>query len=134
MMGVHFPVKSFAYVEQVRTGLIDAQARESLAVWPVQLWESAGCLVLAVLVWRFFARVWRGGGVSGEAFLALGMGYAGLRFCLEFARADNPAVLGGITFSQVGAVMIGVAALVTWWVRRRMAGRWGMRAALSVGV
>ncbi len=79
MMGVHFPAGSFAYLDQVRAGLIDAErAGESLAVWPVQLWESAGCLVLAVVLWRIFERVRRGRRVSGEAFLALGIGYCGV--------------------------------------------------------
>ncbi len=116
-MGVRFPRGSFAFVEQVRSGVLAAAARVSLPVYPVQLMEAALCAVLAVgLMWRFAGRR-----VSGERFLMLGMGYAVIRFPLEFLRGDNPAVVGGMTFSQVTCLWVFGAALLTMVVRRRWA-------------
>jgi phosphatidylglycerol---prolipoprotein diacylglyceryl transferase len=89
---------------------------------PVQLYESAVCLVLfAALVW--FARRKR---VDGEVILAYTLFYAVARFVLEFFRgdADRGFVLGGLlSTSQLIAAILGPAAAVLWILRRRHAAR-----------
>ena len=123
-IGVRFPRGSFAFVEQVRSGVLEAGAGASLPVYPVQLMEAGLCAVLAVVLMRHFARR----RISGERFLMLGMGYAVIRFPLEFLRGDNPAVVVGLTFSQVTCVWLFAAALLTMVVRRRWADALQLRA------
>ncbi len=123
--GVCFPKGSFAFLDQVQRGWIEAGAKESLPVWPVQLYEAGLCLMLAGgLMWGFRRRA-----VSGERFLYLGIGYAVIRFGLEFLRADNPVVGWGLTFSQIGAVVLMATALVTLGLRRKFAEGLGLRVA-----
>lgn len=124
--GIHFPPASVAFGELVRLGLLDPHAHQTPPLVPVQALEAAGCLVLMMLVRIVASRVRRGRGVAGEAFLTLGLGYALLRFALEFARADNPPAWGWLTFSQ--GIMIGVfaAAVLTAWVRRHWKGPLGL--------
>jgi phosphatidylglycerol:prolipoprotein diacylglycerol transferase len=122
--GVRFPRGSFAFVEQVRSGALSAGADGSLPVYPVQLMEAALCAGLAYILLRRFA----GRGISGERFLLLGMEYAVIRFALEFLRGDNPAVAGGMTFSQVACMGMFVAALATMIARRRWADALHLRA------
>ena len=137
LTGVRFPAGSLAYVHQVRVGELVVEGtnssrqagsyigvQSSLPVYPVQLYESALCVLLAVVIWRWRVRDERG--VTGQKFLAMGLGYAGIRFGLEFLRADNPPV-GGLTFSQWGAILIAVLALTTWILRCRHATAWGLR-------
>jgi phosphatidylglycerol---prolipoprotein diacylglyceryl transferase len=95
-------------------------------VYPVQLYESLLCLLLAIAVWRWRPRNDRG--ITGQKFLAVGLGYALLRFPLEYLRADNPPI-GGLTFSQWTAIVIALAAGLTWLVRWRFAAKWRVQYA-----
>ncbi len=117
LTAVRFPKDSFAFLQQLHAGQLSADSTESLPVYPVQLYESALCLLLAAVLAFGLPRK---KSVMGERFLALGLGYALIRFNLEFLRADNPPI-GGLTFSQWGALLIGVLAGVTWLLRRRYA-------------
>ncbi|MGN6369696.1 MAG: prolipoprotein diacylglyceryl transferase [Phycisphaerae bacterium] len=116
-LGVRFPRGSFAFVEQVRGGALEADALASLPVYPVQLMEAGLCAGLAGLLVSGFSRRQ----VVGERFLLLGVGYALIRFVLEFLRADNPPVVGVLTFSQVACGWLLAVSLLTLWVRRRWA-------------
>jgi len=116
LTGVCFPRGSFAFLRQVEAGQVPAWAEWALPVYPVQLYEAGLCVVLAV----WLARPARGRAVAGERFLAMGLGYAILRFGLEFLRGDNPPV-HGLTFSQWACVLIAVMAAVTWVLRRKYA-------------
>jgi phosphatidylglycerol---prolipoprotein diacylglyceryl transferase len=85
---------------------------------PVQLYESAVCLVLfAVLV-----RIARRKHVDGDIIVAYTMLYAVARFALEFFRgdADRGFVFGGLlsTSQFIAIVMFGVA-IVVFAVRHR---------------
>ncbi|HEY4330241.1 MAG TPA: prolipoprotein diacylglyceryl transferase family protein [Phycisphaerae bacterium] len=119
LTGVRFPAGSFAALLQAQTGQLAAGVNGSLPVYPVQLYESGACLLLAVLLWGWRRRDDRG--VTGQKFLMLGIGYALIRFNLEFLRADNPPV-GGLTFSQWGSIVMAGLAGITWVVRRRLRG------------
>jgi phosphatidylglycerol:prolipoprotein diacylglycerol transferase len=87
---------------------------------PVQLYESIVCLALfAVLV-----RLSRRKRFDGQVILAYTALYAVARFVLEFFRgdADRGFVFGGsLSTSQFIALILGPAAVVLWFVRRRTA-------------
>jgi phosphatidylglycerol:prolipoprotein diacylglycerol transferase len=117
LTAVTFPQDSFAALAQHQGG-------PSLPVYPVQLYESAACFLLAVFLWRWRASDRRG--ITGQRFLALGISYAAIRFCIEFLRADNPPIFG-LTFSQWAALVIATASAATWLVRLRFADRWRLR-------
>lgn len=114
-LGVRFPEGSFAYSAQVAAGKLAPNAATSLPVYPTQLYESALCALLALFIWRFIRPR-----VPGEQFLAMGLGYAVVRFLVEFFRGDNPAVVGPLTFSQAAAIAIALAAGITWLARRKI--------------
>ncbi|MBI1371872.1 MAG: hypothetical protein GC159_03810 [Phycisphaera sp.] len=114
--GVSFPAGSFAHHQQAMQGLIGIDAATSLPVHPVQLYEAAALTLLAAGLWRWGGRRV----VPGEVFGAMAVGYAVVRFGLEFVRADNPDVSLGLTASQWICVAI-VPVIVTLWVIRR---RW----------
>ena len=64
---------------------------------------------------------------SGQVILAYAMIYATVRFLIEFVR-DDPrgdifglTTLTGLSTSQMISILVGVAALITFVVRRRRA-------------
>jgi phosphatidylglycerol---prolipoprotein diacylglyceryl transferase len=126
-LGITFPRDSFAWLDHLRHGQITADALLSLPVYPTQLYESALCMLLALILRKLLNRP----RVAGEQFLAMGIGYAAIRFAVEFFRADNPSVLVmggvGITFSQLAAIFILILALMTGLLRRRSAAQWGLQ-------
>jgi phosphatidylglycerol:prolipoprotein diacylglycerol transferase len=129
LTAVRFPKNSFAFLQQLHAGQLSVDNATSLPVYPVQLYESACCLLLAGLL-AFGARKTKR--VSGEGFLAMGLGYALIRFSLEFLRGDNPPI-AGLTFSQWGALLIAAMAGVTWLLRRRYASALNLwRGAVSL--
>ena len=120
---VRFPPGSFA-------ALFQQQPAESLPVYPVQLYESAACILLALLIWR-----WRPAddrGITGQKFLAVGLAYAAIRFGTEFLRADNPPIKWGLTVSQCAALAIAVLAAATWIFRHRYQDRWHVRRPVPI--
>jgi phosphatidylglycerol:prolipoprotein diacylglycerol transferase len=115
LTAVHFPAGSLPFRDQIERGLLPAGSVASLGVYPVQLYESMFCIVLAAVLARRAGR-----GVMGERFLEMGLGYAAIRFVAEFLRADNPPI-GLLTFSQWGAILMAFFAAATWVIRRRYA-------------
>ena len=124
--GVAFPIHSPAWYEQVDAGLIASSAAKSLPVIPVQLIEASGCLLIAVALVLFFIRRYplnekaadvKGGAVAG-AYL---IGYATLRFALEFLRGDLRAAVGPFSIAQaisIALVALGFAFLASSRVKR----------------
>jgi phosphatidylglycerol---prolipoprotein diacylglyceryl transferase len=84
---------------------------------PVQLYESAACAILFVLLERLARRRHR----DGDVILAYTVLYAAVRFVLEFYRgdADRGFVFGGtLSTSQfIAMVMLAVAAFLWFWRR-----------------
>jgi phosphatidylglycerol:prolipoprotein diacylglycerol transferase len=124
LTAVRYPAGSFAWLEQQHAGLLPPDfAGRSLPVYPVQMYESAGCLLLALAIaslrWPRIA----GKAVAGERFLAVGIGYALLRFFAENLRGDNPPI-HGLTFSQWTSLGILLLAGSTWFLRRHFAKLW----------
>lgn len=106
-LGVCFPPHSPAFVQQVAEGLISPYALKALPVWPTQLFEAAGCLVLFGVLWWVYRR-WAKA-LPGIAVAVYALGYALLRFAGECFRNDpRGAEVLGMSFSQ--AVSVGLAA------------------------
>jgi phosphatidylglycerol:prolipoprotein diacylglycerol transferase len=119
LLTTSFPPGSIAFTDQLRTGLILPSATHSLPLYPVQAWEAAGSILLACICWAVAQRIRRDRAISGEAFLTLAIGYALLRFSLEFFRGDNPPIALGLTFSQLNCLAILAASILTALIRRR---------------
>jgi phosphatidylglycerol:prolipoprotein diacylglycerol transferase len=102
---VSFPGGSPASESQFRMHLLASSMSPSLAVHPTQLYEVLGCVVLAAMAFSMSRRFHR----EGSLLMFSAMGYAALRFFLEFFRADDRGGFAGLSTSQwlgVG-VMIG---------------------------
>jgi phosphatidylglycerol---prolipoprotein diacylglyceryl transferase len=111
--GICFPRCSPAWGEQFKSGLIKHSAPEALAVIPTQLIESLSTLILFVILFRLYPRHYRNRGFIGGCYL---LGYATLRFFIEFLRGDvQRGTLAGLSTSQTISILIfvaGVACLV----------------------
>lgn len=104
-----------AFADQAFRGMIPWEAEQSLPVWPVQLMEAAGLIVIAaVLVWIASRKAHRAGFILGLYLVS----YPVLRFALEFLRGDAERGLwfgGTLSTSQILSLLIipvGVAILV----------------------
>jgi phosphatidylglycerol---prolipoprotein diacylglyceryl transferase len=85
---------------------------------PVQLYESAICLLLFALLVRMSRRKH----ADGDIILAYTLFYAMARFVLEFFRgdADRGFVAGGLlSTSQAIALILGPLSVALWLLRRR---------------
>jgi phosphatidylglycerol:prolipoprotein diacylglycerol transferase len=112
VQGVRFPPGSFPYEQQLAMDLIDPGSLTSLPVHPVQLYEAALVLVLALALWRLPWRRYRQGSV-----VALSIGcYALVRFLIEYLRADNYTLIGGLSATQCLCLLLvfGTVLLSRW--------------------
>ncbi|MGC8742087.1 MAG: prolipoprotein diacylglyceryl transferase [Candidatus Sumerlaeaceae bacterium] len=118
--GVRFPqlldeqgriVGSFAYLDHLAQGLIAPTDTCSLPVYPVQLFEALGNLVLcgALLL------LWRRRRFEGHVALAYVFAYSFMRFVLEFLRGDAiRGILFGLSTSQWLSLFVAIAAIFVW--------------------
>ncbi len=106
-LAVAFPLGSFAWEQQLAAGLIEADALRSLPVHPTQLYEAA-LLVLLALFMRWEAKGWD---APGGVALASIVGYATLRFGVEFLRADSLPLLGPLTLTHIQCAVLFVVGL-----------------------
>jgi phosphatidylglycerol:prolipoprotein diacylglycerol transferase len=109
-LGVKFPVGSPAYFQHLTAGLLPPAADRSLPVHPVQLYEMAGTLALLGVLVGVDRRLrhW------GESFLVFGLGYAAVRFVVEWFRADNLPLACDLALSQWVSAGFGCACLIAW--------------------
>jgi phosphatidylglycerol---prolipoprotein diacylglyceryl transferase len=87
---------------------------------PVQLYESLACLILFLLLLRRAQRK----RFDGEIFLTYTLGYAGIRFLIEFLRGDiDRGFLPGdwLSTSQFIAVVAMIVCLPLWFKLKRKA-------------
>lgn len=116
-VGVQFPrfydkfgnyAGSPAIFDHIEADLIPANATESLPVWPTQLIEATGLL----LVFAFLMLAWRRRRFEGQIFLLYLFAYGALRFADEFLRGDaDRGVLLGLSTSQwisIGGIVLGI--------------------------
>ena len=116
VLAVSFPRGSPAWGEQLDHGLIDATALRSLPVLPTQLFEAAALLALFALVLAIYLRTRR---YAAGVYL---VGYAFIRFGLEYLRGDPRAAVGPFSISQtisIGVFLAGVAFLALAFRRPR---------------
>lgn len=121
-VGMRFPPWSPASEGQFRAGLLAHPAMPSLPVHPTQLYEAAGCVVIAVGL-GIWARQRGERAIAGQVallFLAL---YAVLRFAIEWVRADDRGGFWGLSTSQWIGLAVLVAVAFAW--RRLHDGRAG---------
>ncbi len=93
-IAVAFPRGSPAWYEQLNAGKIASTAAESLPVLPTQLFEAAANGLLFVALLLYFRKFRRG---TMALYL---MGYAVIRFCMEYLRGDPRAAVGPFSISQ----------------------------------
>jgi phosphatidylglycerol:prolipoprotein diacylglycerol transferase len=102
----------------------DPAAREivgtplGIPVHPVQIYESLSCLAL----FAFLVRLSRRKRFDGQIILAYSIGYAAIRFILEYFRgdADRGSVFGGMlsTSQFVALIVVAVGLPVYLWRRK----------------
>ena len=106
---VSFPRGSPAWYEQMNCGQIAAAARESIPVLPTQLFEAAANFLLFIALFFFYREFARG---TTALYL---VGYAVIRFGMEYLRGDPRAVVGPFSISQtisLALFSIGVLLLI----------------------
>ncbi len=113
---VSFPKKSLAFEQHQKLKLVTASANRSLPVHPVQLYEATLAFLLALML----DRVFRKQVAAGQTAVALVIGYAVIRFMMEFFRADNDPRFHGLTISQVISLCFLCAGIVLWMQRKRL--------------
>jgi phosphatidylglycerol:prolipoprotein diacylglycerol transferase len=121
-LGVRFPAGSPAFLQERLAGLLPEGAVASLPVHPSQLYEAVGNVALFGVLSLLSRRP--GGLPPGRMATCYLLGYAVLRFCLEFWRGDAlRGVYSGIAASQYVALAVALgAATVLWRARRRSPG------------
>jgi len=117
---IAFPRGSPAWHEQAQAGLVPWSATASLPVLPTQLVEAAAVLalfaVMLVAYRRFHASL---AGFSTGCYL---VGYAVVRFCMEFLRGDPRAAIGGLSIGQTLSLFIffsGLAFMAVAFCRKK---------------
>lgn len=116
LLSVCYPKASLPWDDQLYAGLITADAKFSLPVHPVQLYEAAFNLLL------YFALVWayRNRKTVGSTTALYLMTYPIGRFSLEFLRGDARMRLGlGLDVAQLISIALFALGLAIWFVSRR---------------
>ncbi|MDD4102052.1 MAG: prolipoprotein diacylglyceryl transferase [Kiritimatiellae bacterium] len=113
-VGVCFPRHSPAWWEQVSAvpPLIAQNAARSLPVIPTQLVESVANALLFVLLYKLYPQRHRQLGLITGCYL---IGYATLRFVIEYLRGDPRITIGPFSISQsisIGILAVGLASLL----------------------
>ncbi len=99
---VQFPPDSYAYIAQVKDGILDPRASASLPVHPVQLYLALNGLLLFTIVTRSRTRLLGRPGATFSLYLTL---YCISRFILEFFRGDQVRMFHEtLTFPQIYAL------------------------------
>lgn len=96
-LGISFPAWSPASEQQWRDHLLGHPSLISLEVYPTQLMESFGCLLITFFVIGYVNPRKR---FDGQVFVISFALYALLRFMLEFLRADDRGIYAGLATSQ----------------------------------
>ena len=112
-LGVSFPRGSPAWWDQLNTGLIRETAAQSLPVIPTQLVEGVATLVLFAVLFTLYPKHYQRRGFMGGVYL---VGYAVLRFFIEYLRGDPRAAVGPFSISQAISLVIFAAGIgcIAW--------------------
>ena len=117
---VAFPRHSPAWNAQVEAGRILSSAQASLPVLPTQLFEAAAVLCLFAVLMFVFLHNWKRhpGFTTGCYFV----GYACIRFSIEFLRDDMRQRFGEVSIGQVvsiGLFVLGITFVLVSLLRSR---------------
>jgi len=118
---VVFPRGSPAWHEQLKAGLLAADARAALPVLPTQLFEALSVFILFGVQLMLYRRFWKThpGLVTGAYFVL----YAIIRFVIEILRGDPRANVGIFTISQSISLLLfiaGCAFILVAFCRRKL--------------
>jgi phosphatidylglycerol:prolipoprotein diacylglycerol transferase len=108
-LSIRFPAGSHAFYAQVEDGILPHAAACSLPVHPTQLYAAAAGLLLLAILTHYYPRRRR----DGSVMVLLMILYPLSRWPVEMLRADEPALLAGMTLSQIislGLLLSGIAA------------------------
>lgn len=114
-LAVSFPYRSPAWHEQLASGVITASARSALPVLPTQLFEALALALLFAVLLAVYLRLHAScAGFTSGLYL---VGYAIIRYGIEFLRGDPRAEVGPFSISQAislalfitGISLIGIA-------------------------
>lgn len=105
-LAVSFPRGSPAWYEQLNAGEIASSATQSLPVLPTQLFEAAANLALFAALFFVYRKFRRG---TAAAYL---VGYAVIRFAMEYVRGDPRAAVGPFSISQTISLALLVAGVL----------------------
>jgi phosphatidylglycerol:prolipoprotein diacylglycerol transferase len=115
-LAVSFPRGSPAWYEQLNAGQIASAARESLSVLPTQLFEAGANMLLFLALFFFYRKFARG---TTDLYL---IGYAVIRFGMEYLRGDPRAAVGPFSISQtisLALFTVGTALLARFFLARK---------------
>ncbi|HEY8430202.1 MAG TPA: prolipoprotein diacylglyceryl transferase family protein [Sandaracinaceae bacterium] len=114
---VSFPPGSPASSAQYVEGLLPSPYLPSLPVLPTQLYEALACLAIAALCMFVVHPRKR---FDGQVFVVSMIGYAVVRFVLEFFRDDERGAFLWFSTSQwIGiAIVIGMAVMAARWSKQ----------------
>jgi len=112
-LGVSFPHRSPVWSEHLNNGLISHTAAKSLPVIPTQLIESAATLALFGVLFWLYPKHYQRRGLIGGLYL---VGYAVLRFFIEYLRGDPRGAVGVFSTSQMISLAVFVFGIgcITW--------------------
>ena len=110
-LGISFPAWSPASEQQWRDHLLTHPSLPSLNVFPTQLMESFGCLLITFFVIGYVNPRKR---FDGQVFSISFALYALLRFVLEFLRADDRGIYAGLATSQWISLLLLAFVGVVW--------------------
>ncbi len=116
--GVHFPRHSYAWLEHVKEGLLEASAPASLSVHPTQLYMVGGLVITFLLMRLLSARPHREGAIILHYCLLYGI----LRFSVEHFRGDSARSVLGLTVSQSISAALIVFAVAGYFLLRQYVG------------
>jgi phosphatidylglycerol:prolipoprotein diacylglycerol transferase len=115
------------------TSLPWAVVQHGVARHPVQLYEAAGCVVLASVLFA----IRRTPRPPGPLFRLYLVGYAAIRFCTEFVRGEPQLAIGPVSWAQMYCLAMGIAFALSIHVGARGRARTGSTrrdAAVDRGV
>ncbi len=93
--GITYGEGTIAYKLHLSSGLINSHDATSLVIHPTQLYQILGCLLIAMVVWKF-RNYWKAHG--SLIMFSIGL-YALLRFCSEFFRDPHAdGLFGNLVF------------------------------------
>ena len=110
---VQFPAGTMPHSHHLSIEIIEATAKLSAFVHPSQMYE----FILNIMFYAFLAWLFRRRKFDGQIFAAYLLGYAVIRFGIEFARADDRGWLwfSSLTSGQgISILLLGLGAFI-WW-------------------